>query len=374
MIVDAFEKKNPNIKVNLTVYPWQQIDQQLTQAVKAGQSPDLSRGQFELLSQHVAAGDILPLDKYVANWTSQQKNGFLAPWETTVFNGHKMSFYIENRCYPLMYRKDLIKQPPVSWDDLGKVAAEQTTPPKYGIVIPLSQKGQASGLIEYLFPTIWGAGGDFFTSDGKAAFASDAGNKAFQLLADLIHKYKGMPASATSADIEAVTQSMMAGTQTMAIIGTHRITFMWTGKATTKENLGVTYIPSFEAGKPSPTFSDGWQIMLAHGSKNPDAAWTFIDHILSPASQLTNIKVGGEIPVLRSVLDDPWFKTADAADFAFAVKYLGESKKRAAFPTTWNQLANDLAAGAQQVVSGGQTPADALSAIAKKFDATEKSG
>ncbi len=368
MMLDSFKKKYPNINVNVTVFPWQQIDQQLTQAVKAGKAPDLSRANLALMAQHAAANDLMPLDQYVSGWSAQQKDQFVTPWDTTVFNGHKLSFFIECRCYPLMYRKDLIKDLPQSWDELGQIGAKLTKPPVYGVVVPLSQKGHASGLYEWLFPTLWGAGGDYFTSDGKAAFAGDAGVKAYQLLYDLVNKYKAMPASAASADIEAVTQNMMAGTQTMGIIGTHRITFMWTGKATTKDHLGIGYIPSFDKGKPSPTFSDGWQAVIARGAKNPDGAWTLMQHILDPESQLTNVKVGGELPSVKAVLDDPWFKSPDGADFAFALSYLNQSKKNVSFPATWNQLMDDLATAAQQVIAGQRSPADALTAVAKEFD------
>ena len=368
MMLDSFKKKYPNVEVNLTVLPWQNIDLHLTDAVKTGKAPDLSRANLLLMAQHAAANDLMPLDQYVSGWSAQQKGQFVTPWDTTVFNGHKLSFFIEARCYPLMYRKDLIKEPPQSWDELGQIGASLTKPPVYGVGIPLSEKGHASGLYDWFHPALWGAGGDYFTNDGKAAFAGDAGIKAYQLLYDLVHKYKAMPASMASADIEAITQNMTAGTQTMGIIGTDRITSMWTGKATSRDQLGVGFIPSFEKSKPSPTFSDGWQIVIPRGAKNPDGAWALMQHILDPESQLANAKVGGELPSVRAVLDDPWFKSPDGADFAFALKYLDESKKNIYFPATWNQLMDNLAAAAQQVVAGQKSPADALAAVAKEFD------
>ena len=176
-----------------------------------------------------------------------------------------------------------------------------------------------------------------------------------------------MPESSVSDDIEAITQNMMAGTDTMAIVGTHRITLMSTGTVA-KNNLGIALIPSFEKGKASPTFSDGWQAVIPRGAKNPDAAWALMQHILDPESQLTNVKVAGELPSVRTVLNDPWFNSPEGADFGFALKYLGESKKNTVFPATWEQLMDNLATAAQQVVAGQKSPTDALSAVAKKFD------
>ncbi len=368
MILDSFKKKYPNVEVNVTVLPKQNIDLHLTGAVKTGKSPDLSRANLLLMAQHAAANDLMPLDQYVSGWPAEQKGQFVIPWDTTVFNGHKLSFFLEARCYPLMYRRDLIKEPPQSWDELGQMGAKLTRPPVYGVGIPLSATGHAIGLYQWFLPALWGAGGDYFTSDGKAAFAGDAGIKAYQLLYDLVHKYRAMPDSMASADIEAVTQAMMAGSQTMGIVGTDRINSMWTGKATTRDQLGVGYVPSFEKGKPSPTFSDGWQIVIPSGAKNPDGAWSLMQHILEPESQLTNVKVGGELPSVRAVLDDPWFQSPDGADFAFALKYLDESKRNVYFPATWNQLMDSLAAAAQQVVAGQKSPADALAAVAEEFN------
>jgi ABC-type glycerol-3-phosphate transport system substrate-binding protein len=67
-------------------------------------------------------------------------------------------------------------------------------------------------------------------------------------------------------------------------------------------------------------------------------------------------------------LDDPWFNSPAGADFAFALKYLDESKKNVFFPVTWERLMDNLATAAQQVVAGQKSPVDALSAVAKEFD------
>jgi ABC-type glycerol-3-phosphate transport system substrate-binding protein len=144
---------------------------------------------------------------------------------------------------------------------------------------------------------------------------------------------------------------------------------MWSGKGTNRDTLGVGYIPSFESGKPSPTLSDGWQAVIARGAKNPDGAWALLEHLCMDAeSQLTNVKVAGELPSLKAVTDDPWFRSADGRNFGFAVKYVAESKRIASFPPTWDRLMDTLAVAAQQVVAGRQGAADALSAVAKEFD------
>lgn len=369
MMLDNFKKKYPNINVNITIFPWQTIDQQLTLAIKARRSPDLSRASLGLMAQHASANDLMPLDQYVSGWSAQQKDQFTVPWETTVFGGHKLSFFIEARCYPLIYRKDLIEKPPQSWDELGQIGGKLTAPPVYGIGVPLSQKGHASGLYQWLFPALWGAGGDFFTKEGKAAFAGEAGVKAFQLLYDLVHKYKAMAGSSVSDDVEVQTQNMMAGTNTMGVIGTHRLTLMWSGKAANRDTLRVGYVPSFEKGKPSPTLSDGWQAVIPRGAKNPDGAWALLEHIcMDPESQLTNVKVAGELPSLKAVVDDPWFRSPEGRDFGFAVKYVAESKRIVYFPPSWDQLMDGLALAAQQVVAGQQSAVDVLSAVAKEFD------
>lgn len=368
MMLDSFKKKFPNVEVNVTVFASQNIDQQLTQAVKAGNAPDLSRASLLLMAQHAAASDLMPLEQYVSGWSAQQKGQFVTPWDMTAFNGHKLSFFVEARCYPLVYRKDLVKEPPQSWDELGQMGAKLTEPPVYGVGIPLSEKGHASGLYQWFLPALWGAGGEYFTPDGKAAFAGEAGVKAYQLLHDLVQRYRAMSASVASADIEAVVQSMKAGTQVMGVIGTDRIIPTWAGKATTRDQLGVGYVPSFEKGKPSPTFTDGWQVVIPSGAKNPDGAWALMQHILDPESQLSNAKVGGELPSVRAVLDDPWFRSPDGANFGFVLRYLDESKRDVYFPATWNQLMDNLATAAQQVIAGQKSPADALAAVAKEFD------
>lgn len=361
--------KKTGIAVEVEVVPWQEIEQKLIQAAQAGKAPDISKTRTEILPEVLGSGSILPLDEFASAMTPQQKDDFIFPWESTVYNGKKVSFFAEHRAQLLFYRKDLFEQAklklPETWDEFGLTARALTKDPLWGTVIPLSKKGSASGLYQWMMPNIWAGGGEMFDADFHAAFNGAPGVAVFQLLVDLVQKYKGMPAGAVSQDVEAATQGLMAGNVAMTVIGSHRISFVRTAEVM-KTNLGLARLPGPKGI--APTHESGWHLIMSKDTKNKEQAWKFIEYMVSPEAQLLNVKVAGELPTRKSVLSDAWFKTPAGADAAFALQYLMEKPKPARYPRRFAEVAEALADAAQAVVQGQKQPKAALDEVAQKWE------
>lgn len=361
--------KATRIEVEVEVVPWQEIEQKLIQATQAGKGPDISRARNEMLPEMAASGSIVPLDDVAASLPKRDRDDFIMPWDATLIDGKKYSFFAEHRVQLLFYRKDLLEkaglQVPQTWADFAAAAARLTADPLWGTVIPLSKKGQASGLYQWFLPALWGYGADLFGDGWQARFNGPEGVACFQLLYDLVHKFKGMPLGAVAQDIEAVTQGMMAGNVAMAIIGSHRVSYVRTAAAT-KTTLGLARIPGPQ--QPSPTHEAGWNYVVSKDVRDKETAWRFVEYMISPDAQLLYTKMAGELPTRKSVLDDPWFETPEAADVAFAVRYLLEKPRAARYPRRFGALAEALADAAQAVVQGLKSPKAALDEVAAKWD------
>jgi ABC-type glycerol-3-phosphate transport system substrate-binding protein len=86
----------------------------------------------------------------------------------------------------------------------------------------------------------------------------------------------------------------------------------WDGK-----ELGVLPWPTWTGTDPSPAEVEGWHLGLWSGSKHLTEAGKFFRYFFSPAGQMTWAKIGGQIPAVKTVLQDPFFKDP-------ATSYIGD--------------------------------------------------
>src|SRR5271165_6038370 len=94
-ILDGFEAANPTIKVSVDSVVWDQIDNKVKIAVKAGNPPDVTFYKGQTLAGHVNAGSLMPLDDYISKMPKQWQNDF-APAQnamcTSVLDGKRYGF------------------------------------------------------------------------------------------------------------------------------------------------------------------------------------------------------------------------------------------------------------------------------------------
>jgi len=372
IIIENFEARNPDVEVKVEVLPWAKIGEQLVAAVAAHKGPDVARVLWMELPFLVNAGVIAPLDEFVANWTKEQKEDWVIDWDATVFNGKKMAFFLDSRARILYYRADLLQKagysnPPKSLEELAKVAAAVRTDRVEGIGIGLSTKQYGQYLGAWFVPTLIGAGGKYLNEDGTAAFNSPAGARIFQWIYDLIYKYKAMSADSVSWGVEDIYNAFKAGTMAMEVEGTHRVK-----KARASKGLGENFktapLPSFTPGVPSPALTYGWLLAITPDCENKSAAWKFMQHRLNHESQVISAKIGGEMPSTKSAYDDPYFKTAGAAEERMWSDYMRRHAIVVDMGPHWTFFTRELASAAQEMVMKHVPAEKVLDEVAAKYN------
>lgn len=174
----AFEKANPDVKVQIETTPYDDYFTKLQTAVAGGTAADAFELNYE-------------------NFVTYSSNGSLAPLKDVDASGYKPSlleaFSVDGTQYGLpesfsnvvlFYNKDLFEKAGVAlptadwtWAD-EKAAAEKLTDKKAGVWGDY----QPISFFEY-YKAVAQAGGEFLTADKKAAaFDSEAGRKAAQWL------------------------------------------------------------------------------------------------------------------------------------------------------------------------------------------------
>jgi multiple sugar transport system substrate-binding protein len=149
-------------------------------------------------------------------------------------------------------------------------------------------------------PWIFNNGGELFSPDGKESrFDHPKTVEAFQFLADLTHRHKVAASPEQRKTEQPMEQLFFTGKVGMlhfgpALIGRYRTGiqgFEWDVAVWPRGSGPGTAIGS----------GSGW--MVPSSSKDPDAAWLFVQHLVGPVVQRHNAEAGSGVPARRSAMD-----------------------------------------------------------------------
>ncbi len=312
-VFEEFAKQHPEIELEVSIIPPSLINSKLIEAATTKSSPDVA-GMFDRYeAMHVEAGSIAPITQYA---DQLYRDDYLMAWEETGFyDGEKYTVPWELRAFVLYYRQDLLDEAgievPKTWEEVGEAGRKLRTKDRFGFVIGLSEADLGNAFGEWFESAILGAGGDLFDKDGYPLWVSDAGEKTFQFLYDLIYKYEAMDRTVLGYTYDNVTDAMKAGTAAMVVLGSHRLETIRSGGLGDK--VQTAPLPGFEGyGVPSPATPSGWTLGL--GGNPPedhrDAAIKFINFLKSVEGELI-MAASGELPTRKSTWNDP--RIADIA-------------------------------------------------------------
>ncbi len=317
--------ESTGIEVKTELVDWRTLSQQLMRAVAAGEGPDVTRVYSAWLPEHVAAGNLLPLDPLMGAWSTEEREDIGPPLPT--FDGNAMAMYIENRLYLMYYREDFLKEAglsvPTTLEATAAAAAAIRNDRRSGLIWPASTR--SSDTFSYAAPMIWSLGGNIVNEDKSAAFNDEGGVAFYSWLNDLVKTHKAMPASLISADEEVLQQAVNSGTCGLAFMGSNRVASTRAKLAVDDSSvLGTHPAPSAD-GSPPPVPVAGWCLGITPNSQNREEAFALIDALTNTEAQVMNAKEAGEMPVRKSALNDPWFSSPDAADMRGWIEYVAEN-------------------------------------------------
>jgi multiple sugar transport system substrate-binding protein len=351
-IIDAFQKKYPEIEVKCEVMAWQQIDPQIVQAVGAGRGPDVTRIGGESIAANAKADTILPLNQWTDKWTSAQKADFHGDWEGSLIGGGKMTLPIAPSISVFCYRKDLLEKTglkvPTTWEELTVAAKAMTKDPVWGTAVALSQKNQGSNIWQTLFPQVWSYGGEVLQGN-KATLDHPAWVETFRYWHEMVHVHKATPPGVVNESTDTILDGFRAGVYATMFLHNVKLSQVFSSKVIPPKSLGVAFMPG-RGGKPAPNALSGWQVAMCKDVKDKEAAWLFIEHMASPEMQLINTKIAGEIPARKSIQVDPWFQTEDASYVNMYLRIASESGKSFNFPPELNSLCDKISVAIQKVI------------------------
>ncbi|NRQ30761.1 extracellular solute-binding protein [Nonomuraea sp. NN258] len=278
-VVDGFQAANPNIKVEVQVINWNDIDKQVATMVQNGQVPDiLQTGDY---SGFAKDGLLHKVDEVLSPNVSGDMLQKFAEFGKVDGNAFGIPFVSSARA--LFYNKDLftkagIAEPPKTWDEL-KAAAEKLK--KAGVTQPFGMPlGQEEAQAES-FLWMLGNGGGYKDASGKWAINSPQNVETFTYMKGLVEAGLTTPNPGTK-DRKTVWEDFGAGKVGMVNGGPMSIPIF--DKAGLK-NYGVAPIPG-KAGPLDTTLGVMDWIMAFNKNGHAEEIKKFMDYFYTgPAAE-----------------------------------------------------------------------------------------
>jgi multiple sugar transport system substrate-binding protein len=366
-IADAFQAvflewavKNPGVQLEISMMPaLEQHKAKLVLAAAAGRLPDVASIDSFWLPLFLEGGHLQPLNPY---WPAEDRADFLPFTIDTLSDrsGNVYGVWHETDCRALYYRKDLVPQPPATWDELIDVAVRIAR--ERGIAGYLFNAGRWEATVFDHLPMFWAQGGELVDGDGRPVFGLAPHRErlvnVLRFLRDTVRRGASPRAVLASNDYKYLSAAAIAGDTAMFLGGNWQIKEL--KDALSPEEFarwGVAPIPQRAAG-PAPTGTGGWiWVVFANDPVKQRAAARFVLDVEAPHNAARISQATGHLPVRRSVYRD----TAAFREepFAFFGSMLVAARARPAVPI-YNAITRELQLAIGYAIEGTRSPEQAV--------------
>lgn len=289
--------------------------------IKIQELPTSADSQRQQLVRRSAAKDssldILGLDVvweaefseagWIENWTGQRRqqveqDAVRAALDTATWKGQLVAAPFNSNTQLLWYRKDLVPDPPTTWDQMIAQAerlAQQGKPHYIEI-----QGASYEGYTVWINAMILSAGGQILSADGQRVILGPRAARGVTVIGRLARS----PAADPSLSVTMEDQARLAfesGNAAFEINYPFIYPSAQQNAPKVAKQIGWVDYPRVDAGRPSRPPVGGIDLAVGAYSKHKDQAFDAILCLRDRANQLRNAINGGLPPTLTSLYKDP---------------------------------------------------------------------
>jgi multiple sugar transport system substrate-binding protein len=359
-IIPAFEKANPNIKINYVDIPYDSLLQKLTTSAAGGELPDLVRSDIAWVPKFAALKVFAQLDGTLPGFDKLSADNYPGSLATNKWDVHYYGLPLDTNTRVLISNPAALKDAgimsaPATFADL-KADASKLAAKKISVFADSGLQGWN------VYPWIWSAGGQVTSPDLSRAtgYLNSAQSVAgVQLLVDL-YKKGAIPNLIIGNKGAVQTSDGLPKGKYATIMDGPWMTGIWQGQY---PKFAPTYsqVPAGPGG--SVSVVGGEDINMTNASKHQDAAMKFIAFTQTADYQIAMAKTG-QMSVVKS-LDSQEASTVPA--FAPFIKQLQTARPRPSVPQA-PAIDTALQDALTKAFQGSESVQQALDNAAKAID------
>lgn len=361
VVIPAFEKAHPNIKVKQVPFPDEALRQKVLGAAAGGELPCLLRSDIVWVPELAKLGVLEQLDTRLKDFDALAKRTFPGPLESNKYRDKYYGLPLDTNTRVLMYTPAALKaagleKAPETFEDVRAAAAKLKGSP-----VKAFADGGTDGW--NLLPWIWSAGGDLLNPElTKASGYLDSPESvaAVQLLVDLRNEGQLPDIMLGGTGGTPTDEGIAKGEYLSTLDGP------WTFPIYEKQFPGVTVATSKMPAGPGGSVSvvGGEDIVMTKSCPDKEAGGEFIRYLLSDEAQLEMAKVG-QMPVLA---DLGARLTSIKPYYGIFVEQLKTARPRPPVPQ-YKKIESLLSQHVAEALKGTVSPQQALTDAARAIDA-----
>jgi multiple sugar transport system substrate-binding protein len=348
-LIDDFHARHPNVRVRLIEGPPAtntREDMYSTSFLSGTAGYDIVYSDVIWTPKFAAAGWLLDLTDRLS---ASDRNDFLpADLRAGFYEGRLYRIPGFSDAGVLYYRKDLVRRPPDTFDELDQLSSEFRSPERWGF---LWQGKQYEGLVTVFLEMLWGYGGDWIDAETREVVLDRP--EALQALEFLKRSIGTISPPAVTTYIEEDTRNLFQNGRAVFL---RNWPYVWTlmreSPLRTEDRVGMAPVVHAPGRERASTLG-GWGFAISRFTKNPETAWQFVEFLTRP-EQLRKVQSRmGRIPARKSMVP-PEF-----------VPILGAARMRPPIPE-YSQASDILQRWLSAALTGRVQPQQALNEASRE--------
>jgi multiple sugar transport system substrate-binding protein len=365
LLLPAFERQYPGVRVSVQTLPWAGAQQKLLSAFAGGSTPDVCQLGNTWIPELAQVHALVPLNARVKTSPAiDAADYFPGIWDTNRIGGtlYGVPWYVDTRL--LFYRRDLLKkagfdEAPRTWAEWANQMAAikaMAGPKGYAVLLPLNE-------FEPLV-TLGLQQNEPLLRDGSmyGNFQSRGFRRALRFYAEIFRK-KWAPL-AESTEISSLTD-FAHGYFTFFISGPWTIAQL---ERKMPKNLRNAWAAAPMPGPQGPgaSIAGGSSLVIFRASHHKRLAWELIKYLSTPAVEDKFYRLVGDLPPRRTA----WENSNLAGDpHALPFRLQLERAKPVAKVPEWQHIASEISLIAERLAAGQLTVDQAAAELNRRADA-----
>jgi multiple sugar transport system substrate-binding protein len=297
-LIDEFQTTHANVRVQLVEGPPAtnaREDMYSTSFLSGDAAFDIVYCDVTWIPKFAAAGWLLDLTDRLS--LADHEDFLRADLNAGFYKGRLYRIPAYTDAGVLYYRKDLLPNPPHTFDELETMSREHANAERWGF---LWQGKQYEGLITVFLEILWGYGGEWIDAESREVFLDRP--EALQALTYLTRSIGTISPPAATTYIEEDTRILFQNGRAVFL---RNWPYVWTLMAGTpiqaEDRVGMTAVVHARDHESAATLG-GWGFAISRFTKTPEAAWQFVEFLTRP-EQLRKVQVRmGRIPARKSMV------------------------------------------------------------------------
>lgn len=347
--IKKFEEANKDIDINILPVSWEDSTTKMISMIKAGNAPDVIITGSQRLKPLIKMNAIEPLDSYVDD---KKKGEYIEElYNTGNVDGKQYGLPMAFSSRALYYRKDLIPNPPKTWDEIISISKkiEKENPGMKGFAVTGELKGSVdTQLGNYLVQN----GASYYDENGKPSLDTPEALEAFEFYTGLYTKENVAP-NPVDVNRNDLSDLFKNGKVAMFVNGPWAKGLMGIEEDDSKTPFAVAELPS---GKQKGEVLITDSFVISSTSKYKDAAYKFIDFMTQYENQNYYDSKVGFFPLLKEELKEDRYATEFYKPFTDMIQY----GKAAPIPASFEEFEDIIAKAVQKTVLKEMSAKEAL--------------